>query len=1345
MKMKKMLFLALFALLSLPLLLRAKPPIPIFRFRTYQVTDGLSENTVYCISQDAKGFMWFGTKDGLNRFDGREYKTYRKGRGGVSAPGNNFIRCMAPHGLDSLWVGTDMGVYVMDTAEEVFSGFDKVAGDGVRMDCGINAICFGRNRCVWFATQRGIFRYDRSSNSLEHFSGEVLPSEIVWSIYEDKAGSIWAGTREGVVKYDELTRSFVRQGRNPSPNVGDEEAFAITEDKDGQLWFGTWSGGLKTLDRAKNTFITYYGRGSDLFISHIRTIVEFSDRELLVGSDDGLYLFNKSSGDITRMDRPGLSYSLGDQNVYSIFRDREGGLWVGTYFGGVSYLFSENNAFEHYSRDFRSNSLSGNAVRQFCEDESGNLWIATEDGGLSYFDIASRTFERRWPASTVSYHNVHSLLIAGDEMWVGTFSRGIDVFDRRTGQVRHYRHNEQVPATVADDCIFSLARSSDGRIWIGTPVGLDVYDPAADAFRRVPEAACFVYDIREDSYGNLWIASYGSGALCWRRSENRWYHYLHSGEDSSLGFNKLVSIHIDGRQQLWFTSEGGGIMRYNYQTDDFTTFDEDDGLPNNVTYAMQDDAYGNLWISSNKGLTCFDPETRRVLAHYTGSDGLQSNEFNYKAGYKAKDGMMYFGGIRGFTAFYPDQLVRNECVPPVEFTSFLLLNRGRQDLQTRIDHDLNRTREVVLPHGYASFTVSFVSLSYQAGEKNEYAYMMEGMDTGWNRVGNRDRITYVDLPPGSYSFRVKASNNHGVWNEQGNSLSITVRPPWWGTLMAKISYLLLALLAVYWVGRYYIVRTQKRNWERMRRYKALQEQRSLTSKISFFTSVAHEIRTPLSLIQAPLEEILRSGKWNARSGENLRTIERNTQRLGELVNQLLDFRKLESDKYHLHYERVRLREYLNEILSDFRRTAQVRGVGVTLEIAPDFDPEIVSDHDALSKVVVNLMSNALKFTRDRIVVRVEGLDGDRFRITVADNGCGIPEKFRDKVFEPFFQINGGDEGRQGTGIGLSLARLMARSLGGDLAVRENPGGGALFEFTFQAMEEALLPTANLAAKTAPAVPVEPQVPSVDRIPSPTAAQRHTVLFVDDNEELCSFIEGNLKEHYNIITASDGRRALDVMADNIVDLVVSDIMMPGIDGINLVRQMKQSRTCCHIPIILLSAKSAVDSKVEGLEQGAEAFVEKPFSPAYLKAQIDTLLANRVKMFGLFSKAPVSMYEALVPNRRDVDFISKLNEHIEQHLSDVGFSVESMSDLFSMSRSNLQRKLNGVCGMSPNDYLRTYRLKKAAELLAGRQYRISEVCYLVGFSSPSYFSKCFMKQFGVLPKDFLDGAGSGNKEA
>lgn len=1339
--MKKAILLAFFVSIFLSPLVWAKTPIPIFRFRTYQVTDGLSENTVYCISQDSKGFMWFGTKDGLNRFDGHEYKIYRKGRGGVSAPGNNFIRCMVHHGVDSLWIGTEGGVYVMDTAEETFSRFDKAAGDGVRIDCRINAICFGQDGIVWFATSQGIFRYDFSLDRLEHFSGKALPSETVWSIFEDKVGAIWAGTRGGVVKYDELTRSFVRQGRSSSPNVGDEEAFAITEDKEGRLWFGTWSGGLKTLDRARNSFITYYGKGSDLFISHIRTIVEFSDRELLIGSDDGLYLFDKSSGDITRMDQPELSYSLGDQNVYSIFRDRESGLWVGTYFGGVSYLLSENSAFELYSHDFRPNSLSGNAVRQFCEDESGNLWIATEDGGLSYFDTASRCFERRLPSTAVSYHNIHSLLIAGDEMWIGTFSRGIDVFDRSTRRVRHYRHSEQNPATVIDDCIFSLARSSDGRIWIGTPKGLDVYDPVADVFRRVPEVACFVYDIREDSYGNLWVASYGNGALCWRRSENRWRHYLHGEENSSLGFNRLVSIHVDSRQQLWFTSEGGGIMRYNYQTDDFTTFDENDGLPNNVTYAVQDDAYGNLWISSNKGLTCFDPDTRRVLAHYTGSDGLQSNEFNYKASYKAKDGMLYFGGIRGFTAFYPDRLVRNRYVPPVEFTSFQLLNCDRQDLQTDIDRRLHRGREIVLPHDYASFTASFVSLSYQAGEKNEYAYMMEGIDTDWNYVGNRDRVTYVDLPPGVYRFRVKASNNHGVWNEQGNSLSITVRPPWWGTLAAKICYFLLVLLAVYLIVRYYIVRTQNRIRERMRRYKILQDQRSMALKINFFTSVAHEIRTPLSLIQAPLEEILRSDKRNVRTDENLRTIERNARRLGELANQLLDFRKLESDKYHLHYERVKLRKYLDEVLLDFRQTAQVQGVDVTFEIAPNFDPEIVSDHDALSKVVVNLMSNALKFTRDRIVVHVEGFGADRFRITVADNGRGIPEKFRDKVFEPFFQLGGGDEGRQGTGIGLSLARLMARSLGGDLTVGDNPGGGALFEFTFQAMEETLLPRTNPVEENPPTVSVEPHAVG---IPNPMAAQRHTVLFVDDNEELCAFIEGNLKEHYNIITALDGRRALDVMAENTVDLVVSDIMMPGIDGIDLVRQMKHSRTCCHIPIILLSAKSAIDCKVEGLEQGAEAFVEKPFSPAYLKAQIDTLLANRIKMFDLFSKAPISMYGTLVPNRQDVDFINKLNEHIEQHLNDVGFSVESMSDLFSMSHSNLRRKLNGICGMSPNDYLRTYRLKKAAELLAGRQYRISEVCYLVGFSSPSYFSKCFMKQFGVLPKDFLDRTNSGDKE-
>lgn len=1304
---------------------------PLFRFRNYSVNDGLSENTVYCISQDHKGFMWFGTKDGLNRFDGVEYTIYRKGRDSVSAPGNNFIRCMEHHGIDTLWVGTDAGVYVMNTATGSFTRFDLMSKTGEPIDCNVNALCFDKMDRLWLSTNKGVFLYELTSDRLCQFGREELPSVVSWSVYEDRSGTIWIGTRGGLLKYDEVTESFVRQGADSSNEIGQDEAFSILEDKDGQLWIGTWSGGLKMLDRINNRFISFYGPESPVFISHIRALMEYSEDRLLIGSDDGLYLFNRKTAALERMDRPGGLQGLSDQNVYSIFRDKEGGVWIGTYFGGVNYLISENNAFENYSRDLAHRSLTGNAVRQFCEDEEGNLWIATEDGGLNYFNTRTRNFENDRLPAEISYHNIHSLLLNNQELWIGTFSRGIDVYDRHTRQMKHFQHDDTDSTTVNDNCIFALYRSSDSRIWVGTPKGLNLFDPRRSLFHRVSEVTSFVYDIREDDYGNLWVASYGDGIFRYDESERKWYNYS-AGDDSGLNFNKLISIYIDNRRRLWFSSEGGGIIRYNYRTDNFTTFDENDGLPNNVTYAILDDSYGHLWISSNKGLTCFDPERGKVLDHYTRADGLQSNEFNYKAGYKSRDGMLYFGGINGFNAFYVDRLSANNYVSPVEFTSFHLLN-DHDGLQTKVNQDFATTRTIVLPYDNSSFTISFVSLSYRASSKNEYAYKMEGLNDDWNYIGTRNRVTYVDLTPGNYRFYVRGSNDRGVWNETGNYLSIVVRPPWWGTVFAKIIYFLLSLGIMVAVSQYYVIRNKRRNMLNMMRYKMAQEQENLNSKLEFFTSVAHEIRTPLCLIQAPLEEIMQSGSWSGRLQENFQTINRNAKRLGELVNQLLDLRKLEVDKYHLHVTSFSLQSFLTPMLEDFGKTAEDRGITLNLHLSETGDLEIVSDRDALTKVISNLMSNALKFTRDRIDVTFTNPGTGKFHLMIGDNGPGIPMPSRDKIFEPFFQLE--NDMKQGTGVGLSLARLMARNLGGDIEVWENPGGGSIFDFSFCSCTERLTWEGPDAEERSDDVQ-DQESHSLVSVPDDSLEFRGQpiLLFVDDNDELCRFIEGNFRDSYRILVAQNGKQALEILSEHHVDLIVSDIMMPGIDGFSLVQHVKQDERYCHIPIILLSAKSTVDSKVEGLDLGAEAFVEKPFSPTYLKAQIDAILNSRQRFFALFSKTPVSMYESLVPNRKDVDFINKLNAEIEKHLSDPGFMVEQMAKQVNMSRSNLQRKLNGVCGMSPNDYLRTYRLKRAAELLASKQYRINEVCYLVGFGSPSYFTKCFVRQFGVLPKDF-----------
>ena len=1288
-----------------------------FRFRRHQVDDGLSENTVFCILQDKEGYMWFGTKDGLNRFDGINYKIFRN-TGKPGCLGNSFVRSMALSDQDELWLGTDVGVWIMDMRQETFRHFDLPSESGNSLNREVHSICIDTKGRIWMGSNEGIFLYEPGNDKTTHFypgrGRQTIPSPVVWKIFQDRAGSLWAGTREGLVKYNEESGTFIPYLDPQTRAVGDDEILSLCEDTNGTFWLGTWSGGLKKLDRSTRRFTSRFGRNSSQEISHIRTIFDFSADLLLIGSDDGLYLVNKTNWETRRIDQAEVSSSLSDKNVYSIYKDREDGIWIGTYFGGANYLIQNN--IDIYNRDPAGKSLTGRAVSQFCEDPEGNLWIATEDGGLNYFNTHTNTFENHRVPRGISYHNLHALMLEEDRLWIGTFSRGIDVCRLPGGPIRNYRHNDRDSSSVSDNCIFSIYRNPAGNIYVGTSVGLDLYDREKDCFQRLLRVTTYVIDIREDSRGNLWVATCGSGLYRYDRETEKWHHYFHKeGDDRSLAHNKTTGLYIDSKDRLWISTEGGGISMYDYAEECFTTYSDRDGLANNVVYGILEDASGNLWCSTNKGINRFNPEDSTALLHYTYMDGLQSDEFNYRSSYRAGDGKLYFGGINGFNAFRPDNLPFNSILPPVKIHSIRFLNNNDQRFEDDVYKQLLDEGRITLPYHRSSFTVSFVALSYKSPARNEYAYMLEGADETWSYPTDHKNVTYVNLAPGEYTFRVKASNNNGVWNETGDSLRIEVLPPFWQSGWAKTLYVLLLCWIVFVIIRYYKHKYRKRSRIKMEEFRVIEEKKNMESKLSFFTSIAHEIRTPVSLIKAPLEAVLSSGEGSEETRENLLIIERNSERLAELINQLLDFRKLDTDHYKLRYQAVALYDFLKELIGEFDTLARERDISLIFEADPEARTTIISDRDALTKICTNLLSNAMKFAAGNITVHLKRDAQADYSITVTDDGPGIPDEIKERVFEPFFQSDSSTG--QGTGIGLSLARLMAEKLGGKLSVGDNKPHGSLFTFTFRSLEKPQTQQAEIPE---------------DKEEAPS--EKFSILFVDDNAEIRHFVHHNFRSLYHLMTADSAENALKIMQENNVDLLILDIMMPGTDGLTLARNIRENPDYCHIPIILLSAKTSIDTKVEGLESGADVFIEKPFSPAHLRAQIDSLLASRNRMYEAFSHTPVSLYGNLVKNNKDRDMLSRINAEIEKHISDPDYNVDMLSEELGFSRSNLQRKLKGVCGMTPNDYLRTYRLKRAAELLSEGIYRVNEVCYLVGFNSPSYFAKCFAKQFGVLPKEY-----------
>ncbi|RXF68672.1 hybrid sensor histidine kinase/response regulator transcription factor [Arcticibacter tournemirensis] len=1300
-----------------------------FRFKKLQVTDGLSENAAYCILQDESGFMWFGTKDGLNRYDGSSFKVYQHQFGKKGSIGNNFIRSIKQMDKDHLYVGTDAGLYIMDKVTETFSKLILKASGNSSISSAVNALVVDKKGNLWIATMsQGLYIYSPKSQKLRKVEIEKTNLDVstFWSVMEDRSGTIWAGTRAGLLRYNtqtnrlEIIHSIT--GKTGSTN---NEILSMTEDNRGNLWLGTWAGGLLCYNKQTDGYTSYLNRQFRFnYVTHIRSVFQYTDEAMLIGSDDGLYLFNTVNGVSKRIDIANFKYSLSDQNVYSIARDKEGGIWIGTYFGGINYLNTSLLAIETYHPDLLQGFLSGKAISQFCEDPKGNIWIATEDGGVNYFNVKTKRITQ--PVRT-TYHNTHALLLDGEDLWIGTFSRGIDVYNTSTKKLINHRNKPDDPNSIDNDCVFSLYKTKGGDIFVGTTVGLNKFDKKRREFIRIKEVSSFIYDIKEDDSGNLWLASYGRGAIKFDSKLKRWIYYDQAKRNDPIAGSKLTSIYVDSQRRLVFSSEGRGIFIYDKKGDCFRNISESEGLPNGVIYGVLDDPLGNLWLSSNKGLICLNTEEPDKFKLYNIENGLQSNQFNYKSTYKAKDGKFYFGGINGFNCFYPQDLnkVKNQILPDVAITQIKLLGNSDPEVQKQIQTSLNKKEAIKLRYNTSSFTISFVSLSFISPSKNQYAYKLEGADAGWNFSGNNKNVTYVNLPPGDYKFKVKASNNDGLWNEDGCEIFIEVLPPFWWSIPAKTLYVLLGVSLLYFVVKYYIGRNRIKQIRHLESFKTEQETKAFESKIEFFTTIAHEIRTPLSLIKAPLEEIIAAGEDNSQKRQNLSVIERNCDRLTVLINQLLDFRKMEAVDYMMRPERIDLKTFMVEMHERFKKAAQSKNIVFDLKLPKENGLFIQSDPEALTKIISNLLTNALKFTTSKIVLELKCNRDKSYTISVEDNGDGIPHEKKNLIFDPFYQIQSGKD-NMGTGIGLSLVKHLTSLLGGNVEVADSEKGGSIFLFTFSDLNISQPEMLSLTEEKHK----ERDVFSISHEPTEVA-----ILAVDDNSDMTDFISNCLSGDYAVDTAKDASIALKMLDEKNYSLVISDIMMPGIDGISFVKKIKSDLNYSHIPLILLSAKIENSTKAEGLRSGADVFIEKPFSTIYLKAQIASLLKNRKTLLDSFNRSPLAPYSSLATNKSDEYFLVKLNEEIEKHISNENFTVESLTDILNISRSNLQRKLKAISGYSPGDYLRNYRLRKACLLLLESDSRINEVAFRVGFNSASYFTKAFYKCYNMSPREFI----------
>lgn len=1322
----KITFVILFSLLALPLFGVNTLAHRQYYFKRFDINNGLSQNTVPAIIQDRDGFMWFGTKDGLNRYDGVSFKIFKMGNNGL---GNNFITTLYEDKEANIWIGSDAGLYIYKSREDVIEPFLLKSDIGTVIEQSVINIVGDHRGNIWITVNgQGIFQYDFQAKKLKNkvFSDGKNVTRLFWD-----GKRCWVGFWNDNLYYTDDSFETLK------PFVTDEgnEVFKgdiinkIMMGPYNRLYIGAAKGGLKEINLSTHQVRTLLLKDEKNDDIYVREITHYEGDELWVGTESGVFIYNlKSNESLHLTNKDNDVYSLPDNAIYALYKDREGGMWIGSYFGGVSYYPQQHTYFEKICPLTGGYEELGKRVRELCRGKNDLIWIGTEDKGLFSYNVKTKEIKPFVHPSI--YHNVHGLCTDDRYLWVGTFSGGLNRIDMNTYNVKNYKKDGGKGSLNSND-IFAIYRTMAGELWLGTPLGVLQYNYEEDSFNVISElSGVFVYGILEDNEGDIWFATYSDGVYRFCVRNNKWKHYKSDKNVvNSLPYDKVLSIYEDSRKQLWFTTEGQGFCRFDPKTESFIHYNSPAILPNNVVHQIVEDDKGLFWITTNKGLVRFDPKSNHSKVFTTGS-GLLSNQFNYRSSYKDENGFFYLGSTNGLIIFNPNSFTENKYIPPVLITDFSLFNEKvlpgeLSPLKCNITH----AKQISLKANQNSFSFHIAALSFQASEMNQLIYQLGGYDEKWHFAKQASTITYSNLLPGSYTFLVKGANNDGLWSKQFASLQIEILPPFYLSRWAFGLYGLIFILCVYTFVIYVRRRNQRKRFWMLADMKQQKEKELYTAKIDFFTNVAHEIRTPLTLIKCPLDNVLNEPNLNEHVKEDLKIMSQNTDRLLNLTNQLLDFRKTETNGFNLVFVESNVTEIIKETYIRFTLLAKQGKIDFTIDL-PVKDVYASVDKEAVVKIASNLFTNAIKYAESYVRISMFPDESENtFNLIVTNDGEVVPEGMRSNIFKPFVQYKGKEKNVTGTGIGLALSRSLAELHHGQLKMEDSLDCNS-FRLSLPVKQEETISLEPISTVCEYPLDIEVEQEECEYVHS-----TNTLLIVEDNVEMLSFVDRQLAPTYSILKAHNGREALKVLADHNISLIVSDVMMPIMDGIELCNQVKADLDYSHIPVILLTAKTTMQSKIEGLKSGADAYIEKPFAVEYLKANIAALLESRERLRRTFVSSPFALSETIALTKADKAFLKDLNEVVVSNMKESDFCLDGMASMLNMSRSSLNRKVKGLLGMTPNDYIRLERLKKAAQLLKEEKSKVNEVSYMVGFNTPSYFARCFQKQFGMLPKDFV----------
>ena len=1364
-----------------------------FYFDQIGTDDGLSQSDVNCIYQDTYGYMWFGTHDGLNRYDGYSFTVFKPDQKSTNI-NSNLIYAMTGDDKGNLWIGsTGDGLFYYNKEKETFKQFkfDKDDEFSISSDYVTKLYIDSKNR-LWVATKEDVNMVDLSvsvdSVKFQKFKfviediGGQQDGSVINSIYENSDGELLLGGHLGIyqLKLDAQGKSYFKL-ISDEIGFGTESVGVIAQDRYNKLIIGTGQG------------LFVQGNGEDAEFIKISdgkyTSLAFDDQNhIWAGTDNGLYYFDNSSS----LKLPSLiksfRYRPEDENgisknvITSLYIDRTGILWVGTNGGGVNKFDPNRKSFKHVKRDLRKNSLSYDKIRAIFEDSNGTLWVGTEGGGLNRTDTGKEKYNtftsnnklrKVFALEEITYKG-RKYLLEGGQTYPYLFR--IDITNPQNSIA------EEVGFEGLQRSVFSLLNDSHDNLWIGTYSGglyRWIKDDNGEYLKqnfqensngRNSLSNNIIRNIYEDSKGNIWIAT-GDGLSQLTITEKykeqpKFKVYKNENDDpSSLSHNYILSLFESRKGELWVGTFGGGLNKLisgeNGESATFKTYGIAQGLPNNVIKAILEDEQGKLWISTNKGLSMFDTE-KEVFKNFDVADGLQDSEFQELAAVKRKDGELIFGGINGFNAFYPREIYDNETSPETVVTKLSIFNEEiavGEEVNGRVllDKNISEVKDITLNYSENSFSFEFSSLHFSAPEKNQFAYKLEGFDTDWVYTGSDKRFaTYTNIEPGNYTLQVKSSNNDGLWDTTPYRLNLTVKPPIYRTTIAYIIYSLLFLLLLAGLWRFTIISNSKKHQLELEYLEKEKNDELQTLKLDFFTNISHEFKTPLTLIKAPLEYLL-SGKDDMEASglkEQYQLMHKNTNYLLRLVNQLLDFRKINQGKMSLVVRHTDIVFFIKEVAEPFQLLAFNKSVKFNI-VSSEEHYKTYFDHNALEKVINNLLSNAFKFTPEggeiTVVIDVEKeetSEKENVVIKVKDTGLGISDVKKNIIFEKYYTEKENEKvNSKGVGIGLAFTKSLVELHLGSISVDNNEGGGSCFTVILPTDKQAYEAAEDISCKEitdndylvrsseAESLAIDLNDELEDYNLSKVRSKNPVLLIVDDNPDIIKFIKQVMGKTYTVFEANNGERGMEIAKKVLPNIIITDVVMPVMGGIEFCETIKTTNITSHIPVIMLTAKTSQESEIEGLSHGADAYLKKPFNVQVLELKVANILKDREELRKRFKKEITLQPKEVTVTSLDEKFLQQAVEMVEKHMMNTDFNVEMLVKEMGHSRSNLYLKFKELTGLSSSEFIRNIRLKRAIQLLDNSDYSVKEIMFRTGFNTASYFSKCFKKEFGVVPSEYI----------